>query len=199
VRLAPLLSSSRLRPGSVIELRITAPGKVGRLVRFTTRRGRRPLREQDEIPTRRTPGATPPNQSPPPPTPPGGPTPSKAEQALAAAETQLGTPYRYGGSTPETGFDDSGLVQWAYSTVGIAIPRIVYAQAMVGTEVARSDLRPGDLVFFRDASGYVHHVGMSTGGDRFIHAPHTGDVVKISSLTEAYYSQQFTGGRRYVD
>ena len=52
-------------------------------------------------------------------------------------------------------------------------------------------------MFFRDATGYVHHVGMSLGGDRFIHAPHTGDVVKVSSLDEPYYAEQFTGGRRF--
>ncbi len=61
----------------------------------------------------------------------------------------------------------------------------------------RSELLPGDLVFFRDSTGYVHHVGMSLGGDKFIHAPHTGDVVKISSLDEPYYKEQFTGGRRF--
>ena len=64
-------------------------------------------------------------------------------------------------------------------------------------EVDRDHLLPGDLIFFRDDSGYVHHVGMSLGGKKFIHAPHTGDVVKISSLNEAYYAQQFTGGRRF--
>ena len=65
------------------------------------------------------------------------------------------------------------------------------------TKVDRDRLLPGDLVFFRDDSGYVHHVGMSLGGKKFIHAPHTGDQVKISSLNEAYYAQHFTGGRRF--
>jgi hypothetical protein len=63
--------------------------------------------------------------------------------------------------------------------------------------VDRKHLLPGDLVFFRDSTGYVHHVGISLGGDKFLHAPHTGDVVKISSLKETYYAQQFTGGRRF--
>ena len=66
-----------------------------------------------------------------------------------------------------------------------------------GTPVDRAELLPGDLVFFRDASGYVHHVGMSLGGDKFLHAPHTGDVVKVSSLDEPYYKAQFAGGRRF--
>ena len=124
-------------------------------------------------------------------------------QALAAlkeAEKYLGTPYRWGGSTPQTGFDCSGLVQWAYAKAGIRIPRVTDQQILAGngTPVRRSELLPGDLVFFRDATGYVHHVGMSLGGDKFIHAPHTGDVVKESSLKEPYYAQQFTGGRRFA-
>ena len=123
----------------------------------------------------------------------------KALAALKEAEKYTGTPYKWGGSTPQTGFDCSGLVQWAYAQAGVQIPRVTDAQiaATNGTAVRRSELLPGDLVFFRDASGYVHHVGISMGGDKFLHAPHTGDVVKVSSLDEPYYAQQFTGGRRF--
>ena len=125
----------------------------------------------------------------------------KALAALKEAEKYTGTPYKWGGSTPQTGFDCSGLVQWAYAQAGVQIPRVTDAQiaATNGTAVRRSELLPGDLVFFRDASGYVHHVGISMGGDKFLHAPHTGDVVKVSSLDEPYYAQQFTGGRRFDD
>lgn len=123
----------------------------------------------------------------------------RALAAVAAAQEHLGTPYRWGGSSPATGFDCSGLVQWAYAQQGIAIPRVTYDQieAKNGVEVARGALQPGDLVFFATAAGDVHHVGMSLGGDRFIHAPHTGDVVKVSSLKEPYYDGQFAGGRRF--
>ena len=76
------------------------------------------------------------------------------------------------------------------------LPRVAADQANVGTPVDRSSLRPGDLVFFKDSTGYVHHVGMYLGNDQFIQAPHTGDVVKISSLDEPYYAGQFAGGRR---
>jgi cell wall-associated NlpC family hydrolase len=119
--------------------------------------------------------------------------------ALAQAKKQLGVPYQWGGSSPKTGFDCSGLVQWAYAKAGIQIPRTSEAQILAsnGTPVSRKDLLPGDLVFFRDSTGDVHHVGISLGGDTFIGAPHTGDVVKISSLKEPYYAQQFTGGRRF--
>jgi NlpC/P60 family len=126
----------------------------------------------------------------------GGP---RALAAVAETKKYLGTPYQWGGSSPKTGFDCSGLVQWAYAKAGIRIPRVTDQQILAsnGRPVDRRHLIPGDLVFFRDSSGYVHHVGMSLGGDKFIHAPHTGDVVKISSLKEPYYAQQFTGGRRF--
>ena len=123
----------------------------------------------------------------------------QARAALAEARKYLGTPYRWGGSTPETGFDCSGLVQWAYAQAGVKIPRVTDQQIAAGngSPVRRGELLPGDLVFFRDPSGYVHHVGMSLGGDRFIHAPRTGDVVKEANLNEPYYRQQFAGGRRF--
>ena len=78
----------------------------------------------------------------------------------------------------------------------MTIPRIAADQAKVGQPVDRDSLQPGDLVFFQDSTGYVHHVGMYLGNDKFIQAPHTGDVVKISSLDEPYYAGQFAGGRR---
>jgi cell wall-associated NlpC family hydrolase len=123
----------------------------------------------------------------------------KALAALKEAEKYTGTPYKWGGSTPQTGFDCSGLVQWAYAQAGIQIPRVTHDQieATNGTAVRRSELLPGDLVFFRDPSGYVYHVGISMGGDKFLHAPRTGDVVKVASLDEPYYNERFTGGRRF--
>jgi cell wall-associated NlpC family hydrolase len=130
----------------------------------------------------------------------GGPTAGpRALAAVDEARKYLGTPYQWGGSTPQTGFDCSGLMQWAYAKAGIRIPRTTYEQidAANARPVGRRDLKPGDLIFFRDSGGDVHHVGMSLGGDRFIQAPHTGDVVKTSSLKEPYYAEQFTGGRRF--
>jgi cell wall-associated NlpC family hydrolase len=123
----------------------------------------------------------------------------RALAALEEAQKHMGTPYKWGGSTPATGFDCSGLVQWAYAKAGIQIPRVTDQQILAsnGKEVGRDDLVPGDLVFFRDEGGYVYHVGMSLGGDRFLHAPRTGDVVKEASLDEPYFSGRFTGGRRF--
>ena len=120
----------------------------------------------------------------------------KALAALTEARKYLGTPYLWGGSKPSTGFDCSGLMQWAYHQAGISIGRVTTQQIHDGVAVDRQHLRAGDMVFFQDSSGYVHHVGMYIGDDKFLHAPHTGDVVKISSLDEPYYAHQFAGGRR---
>jgi hypothetical protein len=119
--------------------------------------------------------------------------------ALGKAKQQLGLPYLWGGTSPKTGFDCSGLVQWAYAHAGIRIPRTSEEQVLApnGTPVDRKHLLPGDLVFFRNSSGDVHHVGISLGGDKFISSPHTGDVVKESSLKEPYWGQEFIGGRRF--
>jgi cell wall-associated NlpC family hydrolase len=123
------------------------------------------------------------------------PTPA-AQHAIAVAAQYLGTPYHFGGASPATGFDCSGLAQFSYGQSGVALPRIAADQYNVGQPVDRASLQPGDLVFFKDSTGYVHHVGMYLGDDKFIQAPHTGDVVKISSLDEPYYAGQFAGGRR---
>jgi cell wall-associated NlpC family hydrolase len=116
--------------------------------------------------------------------------------ALTVARKYLGTPYQWGGASPSTGFDCSGLMQYAYHQAGVDIPRVSEDQFNVGMHVERSQLEAGDLIFFRDSTGDVHHVGMYVGGGKFMHAPHTGDVVKISNLSEPYYSGQFAGGRR---
>jgi len=105
--------------------------------------------------------------------------PSQYGGVVGIAMQYLGTPYVWAGSSPG-GFDCSGLVAYVYAQVGVSLPHNAAAQYGYGTPVAYSDLQPGDLVFF---SG-LGHVGIYIGGGQFIHAPHTGDVVKISSLSE---------------
>jgi peptidoglycan DL-endopeptidase CwlO len=119
--------------------------------------------------------------------------PSTHSGAAGEALSQLGTAYSWGGSQPG-GFDCSGLVMWAYAQVGVALPHSSYAQYGYGVPVSRDQLQPGDLVFF-DGLG---HVGIYIGGDQFVHAPHTGDVVKISSLSEGWYTATYVGARRIL-
>jgi cell wall-associated NlpC family hydrolase len=102
----------------------------------------------------------------------------------------LGVPYRWGGSSP-SGFDCSGFVMYVFAQIGVSLPHSSYAMMGMGTPVSISQLQPGDLVFFTGGS----HMGIYIGGGQFIHAPHTGDVVKISSLS-GYYSSAWAGGRR---
>jgi cell wall-associated NlpC family hydrolase len=102
----------------------------------------------------------------------------------------LGIPYVWGGSSPSTGFDCSGFTMYVFAQVGVSLPHHAASQYNLGTPVPYDQLAPGDLVFF---SG-LGHMGLYIGGDQFIHAPHTGDVVKISSLSERAGS--YVGARR---
>jgi cell wall-associated NlpC family hydrolase len=113
-------------------------------------------------------------------------------RAVLFARHLIGVPYRWGGTSPSTGFDCSGFVQFVYRHYGIRLPRTTYSQFDTGRRVSRSALRPGDLVFFDG----VGHVGMYIGGGRFIHAPHAGTSVQISRLSEAWYAATFDGARR---
>ncbi len=119
--------------------------------------------------------------------------PSTHGGAAGVALGELGVPYVWGGASP-SGFDCSGLVMWAYAQVGVSLPHSSYAQYGYGVPVSRDQLQPGDLVFF-DGLG---HVGIYIGGGQFVHAPHTGDVVKVSSLDEAWYSAAYVGARRIL-
>jgi peptidoglycan DL-endopeptidase CwlO len=109
---------------------------------------------------------------------------------VGIAMRYLGVPYVWGGASPR-GFDCSGFVMYVFAQIGVSLPHSTYAMYNLGTPVSMSQLQPGDLVFF---SG-LGHMGIYIGGGQFIHAPHTGDVVKISSLS-GYYSSAFVGARR---
>jgi len=117
--------------------------------------------------------------------------PSQYGGAVGVAMQYLGTPYVWGGSAPG-GFDCSGFVMYVYAQMGVSLPHHAADQFNYGVPVSRDQLEPGDLVFF-DGLG---HVGIYIGNGQFIHAPHTGDVVKISSLNDSWYAATYVGARR---
>ena len=117
--------------------------------------------------------------------------------ALLAAESRIGTAYRYGGSGPDA-FDCSGLVAYAYQQVGVSVPRTAAQQYALARPVPRSELRPGDLVFFRLSGREVSHVGIYAGDGQFVHAPQTGGQVGTANLDDEWYRQRYAGaGRPY--
>jgi cell wall-associated NlpC family hydrolase len=119
-----------------------------------------------------------------------------AGEAIArTAETLLGAPYREGGSLPD-GFDCSGLVTYVFARHGIAVPRDVRSLVSAGVAIDRGDIVPGDLVFFATAGSGPTHVGIVTGGGRFIHAPKSGDVVRTESMSASYWTSRFVAARR---
>ena len=119
--------------------------------------------------------------------------------AVSIAYQYLGVPYVYGGASP-SGFDCSGFTMYVYNQLGISLPHGATPQLKYGTYVSRSELQPGDLVFFSDGSYPASHVGIYVGDDQFIHASSSssnGYCVCVSSLNTNYYSRNFVGGRRF--
>lgn len=117
-------------------------------------------------------------------------------QAVRIALQYLGVPYRWGGADPIGGFDCSGLALYTYAQLGISLTHYTGSQFEEGRHVLPWELQPGDLVFFHPSSRGPQHEGIYIGGGRFVQAPHTGEVVKISSLAEPAYSAGFVGAVR---
>ena len=112
------------------------------------------------------------------------------------AKSKLGCKYVWG-ATGENTFDCSGLTYWCHKQIGISIPRTSLEQSRSGKSVSRSDLQPGDLVFFKTTSAPVGHVGMYVGNGQFIHAPNKSKPVKYDNLSSSYYSSRYVNARRY--
>lgn len=112
------------------------------------------------------------------------------------AKSKMGCKYVWGATGPNT-FDCSGLMLWAHKQMGISIPRTSLEQSRSGKAVSKSDLQPGDLVFFKTTSAPVGHVGMYIGNGQFVHAPNKNKPVKIDSLSSSYYSSRYVNARRY--
>lgn len=135
-------------------------------------------------------------------------TPAAADERTAAGSTDivvqalslLGTPYRYGGTSPDTGFDCSGLVRHVYSAVlERELPRRSEEMVAIGRPVSRADLQPGDLVFFNTLRRAFSHVAIYIGDGRFVHAPTRRGRVRIEGIDDRYWAARFDGARRLLD
>jgi cell wall-associated NlpC family hydrolase len=122
------------------------------------------------------------------------PKPTVGDRAAAIALHAVGVPYRWGGSSPTSGFDCSGLVYWAYGQLGIGLPHSSYALYDLGRDIPRAELKRGDLLFF---SG-LGHVGLYVGRGRMVHAPQSGRHVEVVSLDDSSYGSRFVAARRLV-
>ena len=113
----------------------------------------------------------------------------------ATALSLRGAPYRDGGDTP-TGFDCSGFVQYVFAQHGVSVPRDVRRQFQLGTQIDSTTLSPGDLVFFTTVAPGASHVGISVGGDQFVHAPSGNGAVRVDNLSAQYWANRFVGAKR---
>ena len=123
----------------------------------------------------------------------------ESSDVLSRAVNVLGTPYRWGGSSPSKGFDCSGLVKYAFNEATFDLPRTSNAMASGhGEKVDRDDLKPGDLIFFNIKSRRVNHVAIYLGNDRFIHAPRRGKSVSIDTLNKPYWDNHYVVAKRVL-
>lgn len=132
---------------------------------------------------------------------PSKPPVNAANDILFGAMGLVGTPYHWGGNSPQTGFDCSGLVNYVYESVAdIQLPRTSLAMSELDTpKLGRKQLAAGDLVFFHGGSSRISHVGIYVGKGRFVHAPNSGGTVRLDSLDNPYWSSHFSFGRRVLD
>ena len=126
--------------------------------------------------------------------------PAAANAVLMRAIGLVGTPYRYGGNTPDTGFDCSGLVNYVFrNMLDMRLPRTSRElAAMQGPKIGINRLAPADLVFF-GSGGEVSHVGIYVGEGRFVHAPRTGGTVRLDRLDGVYWRDHYTGAKRVLE
>jgi cell wall-associated NlpC family hydrolase len=118
-------------------------------------------------------------------------------ELLLRALSLVGVPYRYGGQSPDTGFDCSGLVQYLYNEVwGLALPRRAQDMSRVGSAVGHHELTAGDLVFFDTLREPYSHVGIYLGNHKFVHAPSSGGRVEVVVMTDRYWVRRYNGARR---
>lgn len=119
-----------------------------------------------------------------------------ATEAIIQAMSQLGTAYQWGGTSAKSGFDCSGLTSYVYEKADINLPRTARDQYAFTARIAKSQLKPGDLLFFKIRSRKIDHVGIYVGNNRFIHAPRPGEHVKYARLNNSYWRKHFVGAGR---
>lgn len=120
-----------------------------------------------------------------------------ASKIISTSKNYLGVPYVWGGTSPQ-GFDCSGFIQYVFSKNGISLPRVTSDQYNAGTSVSKSNLIPGDLVFFETYKPGPSHIGIYLGNNQFIHASSGAEKVTISNLTSTYYTSHYIGARRVI-
>ena len=120
------------------------------------------------------------------------------EELVRSAQSFLGVPYLWGGTSVETGFDCSGLTMTVYQLNGFDLPRTSQEQFAAGNPVGRSSLEKGDLLFFSRGEGKVSHVGIYTGDGRFIHAAGRGKRIRVDILSKGQYRRMYFGARSYL-
>ena len=117
---------------------------------------------------------------------------SRGQRAALHALEAVGVPYRWGGESPASGFDCSGLVRWAYGRLGIDLPHNSHALYSVGRRVPESRIAPGDVLFFTG----LGHVGLYVGDGWMVHAPYSGKNVEVTPLGDSHYGRRLIGARR---
>lgn len=122
---------------------------------------------------------------------------SMSEMVVSYSKEYLGVPYVFGSSSSKS-FDCSGFTMYVYKKVGISLPHSAKGQASMGTRVSKSELKPGDLVFFQTYTSGISHVGIYIGDGKFIHASSGAGHVVVTNLSDSYYTSRYRGATRLI-
>ena len=122
---------------------------------------------------------------------------ARAGEVLLNALSLTGIRYKYGGNSPETGFDCSGFVRYVFNqAANLTLPRSALEMSRLGVQVSKNELQPGDLVFFNTMKSAFSHVGIYVGDNRFIHSPSSGGAVRVENMQSTYWAKHFNGAKR---
>ena len=122
---------------------------------------------------------------------------ARAREVLVNALSLTGVRYKYGGNSPETGFDCSGFVRYVFKqATSLTLPHSALAISQIGKTVPKNELQPGDLVFFNTLKATFSHVGIYLGNNRFIHSPSKGGQVRVENMQDGYWAKHFNGAQR---